>query len=146
MLRNQWDLGIYLNMTLLKVEQGHFFRLLLRFQVFGNIILNIFMIQTLCTVMQLFEGPNFSVDATSRHHREFWHPPSWPKERNDKAEVLAKREKKREVKRLLPFSDIFSLVPRRSIRYRSLDLTRTQRLPFPRRERRTLNVLRLTPN
>ena len=24
MLRNQWDLGIYLNMTLLKVEQGHF--------------------------------------------------------------------------------------------------------------------------
>ena len=24
MLRNQWDLGIYLNMTLLKAEQGHF--------------------------------------------------------------------------------------------------------------------------
>ena len=24
MLRNQWDLGIYLNMALLKVEQGHF--------------------------------------------------------------------------------------------------------------------------
>ena len=56
------------------------------------------------------------------------------------------KKKKREVKRLLPFSGIFSLVPRRSIRYRSLDLTRTQHLPFPRRERRTLNVLRLTPN
>ena len=69
MLRNQWDLGIYLNMTLLKVEQGHFFRLLLRFQVFGNIILNIFMIQTLCTVMQLFKGSYFSVDAILRH---FW--------------------------------------------------------------------------
>ena len=24
MLRNQWDLGIYLNMALLKVEQEHF--------------------------------------------------------------------------------------------------------------------------
>ena len=24
MLRNQWDLGIYLNMALVKVEQGHF--------------------------------------------------------------------------------------------------------------------------
>ena len=50
---------------LLKVEQGHFktaidssqvFRLLSRLQVFGNIILNIFMIQTLCTVMKLVKG------------------------------------------------------------------------------------------
>ena len=24
MLKNQWDFGIYLNMELLKVEQGHF--------------------------------------------------------------------------------------------------------------------------
>ena len=68
-------------MTLLKVEQWHFetailtlhnfifFLFLLRLQVFGNIILNIFMIQTLCTVMQLFKGSYFSVDATSRH---FW--------------------------------------------------------------------------
>ena len=35
----------------------------------GNIILNIFMIQTLCTAMQLFKGSYFSVDAVSRH---FW--------------------------------------------------------------------------
>ena len=79
MLRNQWDLDIYLNMTLLKVEQGHFetaililhnfFVFLLRLQVFGNIVLNIFMIQMLCTVMQLFKGSYFSLGATSRH---FW--------------------------------------------------------------------------
>ena len=66
-----------LNMALLKVEQGHFetaisilhnfFRLLLRLKVFGNVILNIFMIQTPCTVMQLFKGSYFSVDAISRH-------------------------------------------------------------------------------
>ena len=51
------------------LDSSQFFRLLLRLQVFGNIILNIFMIQTLCTVMQLFKGSYFSVDATSRH---FW--------------------------------------------------------------------------
>ena len=61
MFRNQWDLGIYLNMTLQKVAQG--------LQVFGNIILHIFMIQTLCAVMQLFKGSYFSMDAASRH---FW--------------------------------------------------------------------------
>ena len=61
-------------MALLKVEQGHFetaililHRLLLRLQVFGRITLNIFMIQTLCTVMQLFKGSYFSVDAASEH-------------------------------------------------------------------------------
>ena len=54
----------------------------------------------------------------------FMTSPSWPKERNDKAEVLAKgEEKKGEVKRFLTFSGIFSLVPRRSIRYRSRDLS-----------------------
>ena len=31
--------------------------------MFGNIILNIFIIQTLCTVMQLFKGSYFSMDA-----------------------------------------------------------------------------------
>ena len=36
-------------------------------QVFGRITLNIFMIQTLCIVMQLFKGSYFSVDAASRH-------------------------------------------------------------------------------
>ena len=46
-----------------------FFRLLLRLQVFRSITLYIFMIQTLCTVMQLFKGSYFSVDAASRH---FW--------------------------------------------------------------------------
>ena len=51
------------------LDSSQFFRLLLRLQVFGNIILNIFMIQTLCTVMQLFKGSYFSVDAASRH---FW--------------------------------------------------------------------------
>ena len=51
------------------LDSSQFFRLLLRLQVFGNIILNIFMIQMLCTVMQLFKGSYFSVDATSRH---FW--------------------------------------------------------------------------
>ena len=51
------------------LDSSQFFRLLLRLQVFGNIILNIFMIQTLCTVMQLFKGSYFSVDAISRH---FW--------------------------------------------------------------------------
>ena len=51
------------------LDSSHFFRLLLRLQVFGRITLNIFMIQTLCTVMQLFKGSYFSVDAASRH---FW--------------------------------------------------------------------------
>ena len=79
MLRNLWDLGIYLNMPLLKVEQGHcetailvlqnFFRLLLWLQVFRSTTLNIFMIQMPCTVMQLFKGSYFIVDAASRH---FW--------------------------------------------------------------------------
>ena len=50
------------------LDSSQFFRLLLRLQVFGN-ILNIFMIQTLCTVRQLFKGSYFSVDAISRH---FW--------------------------------------------------------------------------
>ena len=40
-----------------------FFRLLFRLQVFRSITLNIFMIQMLCTVMQLFKGSYFSVDA-----------------------------------------------------------------------------------
>ena len=51
------------------LDSSQFFRLLLRLQVFGRITLNIFMIQTLCTVMQLFKGSYFSVDAISRH---FW--------------------------------------------------------------------------
>ena len=101
MLRNQWYLGIYLNMTLLKVEQGHFETAIwilhnfcsnsdlnltpvtgttngFIFQIINLLIeswgyawpvltVNIFMIQRLCTVMQLFKG--FSVDAASRH---FW--------------------------------------------------------------------------
>ena len=51
MVKNQWDLGIYLN-TATGVWKH---------------TLNILMIQTLCTVMQLFKGLYFSVDATSRH-------------------------------------------------------------------------------
>ena len=49
------------------LDSSQFFRLLLRLQVFGRITLNIFMIQTLCTVMQLFKGSYFSMDAASRH-------------------------------------------------------------------------------
>ena len=67
-----------LNMALLKVELGHFKiaililrnfagLLLLLLQVFRSITLNIFMIQTLCTVMQLFKDSYFSVDASLRH-------------------------------------------------------------------------------
>ena len=52
------------------LDSAQFFRLLLLLQVFRRITLNIFMIQTLCTVMQLFKGSYFSVDAASRH--------SWP--------------------------------------------------------------------
>ena len=48
------------------LDSSQFFRLLLRLQVFGRITLNIFMIQTLCTVMQLFKGSYFRVDAASR--------------------------------------------------------------------------------
>ena len=48
------------------LDSSQFFRLL-RLQVFGRITLNIFMIQTLCTVMQLFKGSYFSMDAASRH-------------------------------------------------------------------------------
>ena len=78
MIRNQRDLGIYLNMTLLK-EQGHFEAALFILHIFfvfyygyrcrcrWYIILNIFMIQTLCIVMQLFKGSYFNVDATARH-------------------------------------------------------------------------------
>ena len=33
MLRNQWDLGIYLNMALVKVEQGHFETAILILQI-----------------------------------------------------------------------------------------------------------------
>ena len=51
------------------LDSSQFFRLLLRLQVFRSITLNIFMIQTLCTVMQLFKGSYFSVDAASRR---FW--------------------------------------------------------------------------
>ena len=51
------------------IDSSQFFHLLLRLQVFRSITLNIVMIQTLCTVMQLFKGSYFSVDAASRH---FW--------------------------------------------------------------------------
>ena len=67
-----------LNMALLKVEQGHFETAILILHnffafyygyrcFFGGITLNIFMIQTLCTEMQLFKGSYFSVDVASRH-------------------------------------------------------------------------------
>ena len=66
-------------MASLKVEQGHFETAILilhNFFVFfygyrflGSIALDIFMIQALCAVMQLFKGSYFSVDAASRH---FW--------------------------------------------------------------------------
>ena len=49
------------------LDSSQFFRLLLlRLQVFGNIILNIFMIQTLCTVMQLFKGSYFRKRSTRK--------------------------------------------------------------------------------
>ena len=51
------------------LDSSQFFRLLLRLQVFRSIELNTFTIQTLCTVMQLFKGSYFSVDAALRH---FW--------------------------------------------------------------------------
>ena len=51
------------------LNSSQFFCLLLRLQVFRSITLNIFMIQTLCTVMQLSKGSYFSVDAASTH---FW--------------------------------------------------------------------------
>ena len=53
------------------LDSSQLFRLLLRLQLFGSITLNIFVIQTLFTVMQLFKGSyiHFSVDAASRH---FW--------------------------------------------------------------------------
>ena len=38
------------------IDSSQFFHLLLRLQVFRSITLNIVMIQTLCTVMQLFKG------------------------------------------------------------------------------------------
>ena len=50
------------------LDSSQFFRLLSRLQVFRSITINIFMIQTLCTVMRLFNGSYFSVDA-SKH---FW--------------------------------------------------------------------------
>ena len=67
-------------MALVKVEQGHFETAILilhNFFVFyyGNRCLealhknNIFMIQMLSTVMQLFKGSYLSVDAASRHLR-----------------------------------------------------------------------------
>ena len=52
------------------LDSSQFFRLLLRLQVFGRITLNILMIQTLCTVIQLFKGSYFSVDAAASRH--FW--------------------------------------------------------------------------
>ena len=51
------------------LDSSKFLRLLSRLQVFGRITLNIFTIQMLCTVMQLFNGSYFSVDAASRR---FW--------------------------------------------------------------------------
>ena len=54
-------------LCILCIDSSQFFRLLLRLQVFGRITLNIFMIQTLCTVVQLFKGSYFSMDAASRH-------------------------------------------------------------------------------
>ena len=51
------------------LDSSQFFCLLLRLRVFRSIRLSIFMIQTLCTVMQLFKVSYFSVDAASRH---FW--------------------------------------------------------------------------
>ena len=47
------------------LDSSQFFRLLLRLQVFRSITLNI-MIQTLCTVMQLFKGSYLTVDAASK--------------------------------------------------------------------------------
>ena len=38
MLRNQWDLGIYLNMALVKVEQGHFETAILILHNFSSFI------------------------------------------------------------------------------------------------------------
>ena len=47
------------------LDSSQCFRLLLRLQVFRSITLNI-MIQTLCTVMQLFKGSYLTVDAASK--------------------------------------------------------------------------------
>ena len=49
------------------LDSSQFFCLLLWLQVFRSIILNIFMIQMPCTVMQLFKGLYSIVDAASRH-------------------------------------------------------------------------------
>ena len=49
------------------LDSSQFFCLFLRLQVFENITLNVFMVKTLCTVMQLFKRSYFSVDAISRH-------------------------------------------------------------------------------
>ena len=64
-------------MTLLKVKQGHFETVILilhdlfvfyyGYRCLEVLHLNIFMIQTLCTVTQPFKGSYFSVDAASRH-------------------------------------------------------------------------------
>ena len=51
------------------LDSSQFFRRLLRLQVFRSITLNIFMIQTLYTVMQLFKGSYFRVDAASKQFR-----------------------------------------------------------------------------
>ena len=51
------------------LDSSQFFRLLLRLKVFWSISFKIFIIQTLSTVMLLFKGSYFSVDAASRH---FW--------------------------------------------------------------------------
>ena len=66
-----------MNMTLLKVKQGHFETAIL---ILHNLLffyhgcrcleglhLNIFVIETLSTVMQLFKGSYFSQGAASRH-------------------------------------------------------------------------------
>ena len=63
-------------MTLLKVKQGDCQSILHNLLVFyysymclEALHLNIFMIQTFCTVMQLFKGSYFSVGAASSHFR-----------------------------------------------------------------------------
>ena len=71
-----WCLGT--SEILASIEQGHLETAILilhnffvfyygSVQVFGSITLKIFMIQTQCTVVQLFKGSYFSVDAASRH-------------------------------------------------------------------------------
>ena len=55
-----------LNMALLKVEKGHFETAILITHNFSSFI-TVQVFETLCTMMQLFKGSYFSVDAASRH-------------------------------------------------------------------------------